>query len=520
MPSPATGYQSPTSSDFEGYYSSPATQGTSTPSVPTVWTSRLSSSSDTSSSSPLYIVCKGADARAQVSRFPANGAHNGFRHPLYRESRQEERKEFTDIRQLRSQSNRPTSSPAPANANNALSVRNVSRTGSAKSMSSVRSNASTDTIQHILETDSSDMVGFGRWRHHKDVSLQWLENKIREEFTGPGANCLFGTKTFATTDHPLVAEYIARKRALDAEREVAAGFPTTSANNSSSSLLEPTKRTESSVSIGKDGCIVQTGFLTRSESVGSTLSDTSTSSSDGSALEMPQKKEPVPKILARSVNPDVELSASVSADPVTPKEAEKLKQAASQFSQAAVSTSYLATCLAQEQLESVVEEEEEAEQELQLSDHVHFATHLERRCIIVKPEDAENAIESDDEDCEILPLRPKTPSMICSRPMKGILKRPSDGSGIATPEVSTPELCPPSVSSKPLCIALRPCNSIDIGYNIVSDSSNATGMGKKRKSVEFAPRPRVYNVPAMQRRQTQRPRQRSFARRSTAIKAS
>lgn len=513
-----TACQSPASSDFGDHYNSPATQSTCTPPVQNIWTSRLGASSETSSSTSLYIGCKSSNARTQASRFPAKGAHNGFRHPLYRESHEEERAKRSDARQLPSQWHGTKISPESVSADSAPQARDVSRTESTKS--SIRSNASTDTIQHILETDSADMVGFGRWRHHKDVSLQWLENKIREEFTGPGANCLFGTKTFATTDHPLVAEYIARKRALEAGREVSAGFLTADANNSSSSLFEPTGRTESSVSIGKDGCIVQTGFLTRSNSIGSTLSGISTSSSNASILEMPPRKDPVPKIFATSVNPDAVLSASIAAEPITFEQAERLKQAASQFSQAAVSSSYFAACLAKEQRDSVLEQQDEAKNSHQQSDHVHFAPDLERRCIIVNPEDAEIAIESDDDDCEILPIKARTPPTSCSRPVKGILKRTSTGSEINTPEVSTPEVCSPSASSKPLSISLRPCNSVDHWYNIIPSASNATGMGKKRKSVEFAPRPQVYNVPAMQRRPTQRSRQRGFPQHGPAIKAS
>lgn len=520
MPSPANTSRSPTSSGFGGYDSSPATQSTSTPPVSNIWTSRLASSVSSSSSTSLYIVCKDSDARAQASRFPANGAHNGFRHPLYRESHQEERTGASHVGQLRSMSKQPQMSLTAENVDGARSSRDVSRTGSAKSMSSIRSNASTDTIQHILETDSADMVGFGRWRHHKDVSIEWLENKIREEFKGPGANCFFGIKLFATTDHPLVAELMARKRALAHEQEVNADNLTIIENTSSSSLFEPAKRTESSVSIGKDGCIVQTGFLTRSSSVGSTMTDISTSSSEDDALEISQKRaDPPPKIFATSVNPDVELSASISAQPISIQQAEKLMKAASHFSQAAVSTSFLAAKMANEQRDSVLEQQIEAKQQSQRSEHVHFAPNPERRCVIVKPEHAENAIESDEEGEEILPLRSKTHPVPCSRPVRGILKRTSTGSGIATPEVSTPEVLSPSASSKALCMTPRPCSFLDQGYNIVAGASNATGMGRKRKSVDFAPRPQVYNLPAYRRKPTQRPRQRGVQR-GPAIKVS
>lgn len=112
------------------------------------------------------------------------------------------------------------------------------------------------------QDESLEWVGFGRFRHVSTADPEWIKAKLEDELYAPGSYNFFGPES-RLGRHPLEEQYERRISVGTNDAEDAASTPSGSLSPTPESVrvrLAQKLRTESSVTVAPDGCIVQKGF--------------------------------------------------------------------------------------------------------------------------------------------------------------------------------------------------------------------------------------------------------------------
>lgn len=380
--------------------------------------------------------------------------------------------------------------------------------------------SSSKALQSGGRNDAPELIGLGRYQHCSTADLKWLKAKIEHEFQGPGHFNLYGLRLLPADHHPLLQQYNKR-----CEQAVEAGEPVPSPISSTFTIWNVTQRAgarlykKPEVIVGADGCIIHKGFTMPVRSSNSYSGVNTFDKARVNSIERQSfltsrtyyadkgkvKASASGRMLLAVNGLDDILSTSWAKDlnagkPVGPpvRGAQAAAKRAAQALELGTNPSILYTQDTIDRLEKNARNlarERDAKKE------------AEKRCRLVAPEDAEDALASDDDDDgETAPdkpvvLKPLVSSKYQTPPVKGILKKKNVASGstaasssgsadtLAT-EQSTPGVIVNSSASSP--VAAGPKGSEPGSWEDIDDDDLANAQAGLKQLTASASLPAEY----------------------------